>query len=54
MMSHYSRIPSKWEQGKQLYINRIPFCTECDHVKRSELGFMLEPFANRFGFFWPE
>ncbi len=36
------------------WINRIPFCTECDHVRRSELGFMLEPFANRFGYFWPE
>ena len=36
------------------WINRIPFCTECDHIRRSELGFMLEPFANRFGFLWPE
>ena len=36
------------------WINRIPFCTECDHIRRSELGFMLEPFADRFGYFWPE
>ena len=32
------------------WINRIPFCTECDHISRSELGFMLEPFADRFGY----
>ena len=36
------------------WINRIPFCTECDHISRSELGFMLEPFADRFGYFPPD
>ena len=31
------------------WINRIPFCVECNHISRDELGFMLAPFADRFG-----
>lgn len=30
------------------WITRIPFCTMCEPIDRSELGFMLEPFADRF------
>ena len=36
------------------WIFQIPFCTECDHITRSDLGFMLEPFADRFGPYWPD
>lgn len=31
------------------WTNRIPFCVECNRISREELGFMLEPFADRFG-----
>ena len=31
------------------WITRIPYCTECDGLRRSDLGFMLRPFADRFG-----
>ena len=36
------------------WIAQIPFCTECDHIRRSDLGFMLRPFADRFGPYWGE
>ena len=36
------------------WIFRISFCTECDHLTKSDLGFMLEPYADRFGFLWPD
>ncbi len=31
------------------WTNRIPFCVEYNHISRDELGFMLEPFADQFG-----
>ena len=31
------------------WITRIPFCTMCDGLRKSDLGFMLRPFADRFG-----
>ena len=34
------------------WIGRIPFCAECEPMFRSDLGFMLEPFADRFGDVW--
>ena len=34
------------------WIRRIPFCTMCYPMKKKDLGFMLEPFADRFGDFW--
>ena len=30
------------------WIYRIPFCTMCEPIDRSDLGFMLEPFADKF------
>ncbi len=36
------------------WIARIPFCTMCDPIRKSDLGFMLEPFADRFGDLWIE
>ena len=30
------------------WIYRIPFCTICEPIDRSNLGFMLEPFADKF------
>ena len=36
------------------WIYRIPFCTMCDPIRKSDLGFMLEPFADRFGDLWIE
>ncbi len=32
------------------WTNRIPFCVECDRITREDLGFMLKPFADRFGY----
>ena len=35
------------------WIGRIPDCIECDGLwRKSDLGFMLEPFADRFGDLW--
>ena len=34
------------------WIRRIPFCTMCSPMKKSDLGFMLRPFADSFGDFW--
>ena len=31
---------------------RIPFCTKCEPMSKQDLGFMLEPFADRFGPYW--
>lgn len=36
------------------WIDQIPFCTECDHMKKSDLGWMVAPFADNFGYFYPE
>ena len=36
------------------WIWRIPFCPECDPMRRSDLGFMLAPFADRFEPYMPE
>lgn len=36
------------------WITRIPFCPMCEPMKKSELGFMLEPFADRFSDFYLE
>ncbi len=30
------------------WINRIPFCPICEPISKSDLGFMLEPFADSF------
>ncbi|MBQ9409951.1 MAG: hypothetical protein IJU28_11260 [Clostridia bacterium] len=30
------------------WMGRIPFCTECEPIKKSDLGFMLEPYADTF------
>ena len=30
------------------WICRIPFCTMCEPIDRSDLGFMLKPFADTF------
>ena len=30
------------------WIYLIPFCTMCEPIDRSDLGFMLEPFADKF------
>ena len=31
------------------WMDRIPFCAVCEPMRKSDLGFMLEPFADRFG-----
>ncbi len=33
---------------------RIPFCTMCEPIHKRDLGFMLEPFADRFSDFYLE
>jgi len=36
------------------WIHRIPFCAMCEPIHKSDLGFMLEPFADRFSDFYLE
>ena len=36
------------------WIYRIPFCTMCEPIHKSDLGFMLEPFADKFSDFYLE
>ena len=33
---------------------QIPFCTECDHITRSDLHPLLKPFEERFAPYWDE
>ncbi len=33
---------------------QIPFCTECDHITRSDLHPLLKPFEERFAPYWGE
>ena len=36
------------------WISRIPFCAMCEPIHKHDLGFMLEPFADRFSDFYLE
>lgn len=36
------------------WTTRIPLCLECEPMSKKDLGFMLEPFAERFGDYWPD